>query len=250
MSLNIFVNKKVLKKFVQLNKKESKRMAGEDRPIFSVARVDNLDNGCYLMYTNTHYIMGFKIAELSDNIEPALLDLRKIEALILTIDGNVLDLSRVLECTSDVDGSYPSSQSILRHVNTQASTSEQSHAYNPTYIRTAVEFVGVYAAEYVSKNNPVYEVTSECGVRKYFDKNKHSFAVVCPVRQPKGAQYGNHHSNASVLHYYTKVITKGLYKMKVVKTEVNAYEFHELTKEVQQRVCEGILEDLKKTVVL
>lgn len=34
--------------------------------------------------------------------------------------------------------------------------------------------------------------------------------------------------------------------MKVVKTEVNAYEFHELTKEVQQRVCEGILEDLKK----
>lgn len=33
--------------------------------------------------------------------------------------------------------------------------------------------------------------------------------------------------------------------MKVVKTEVNAYEFYELTKEVQQRVCDGIFEDLK-----
>lgn len=26
--------------------------------------------------------------------------------------------------------------------------------------------------------------------------------------------------------------------MKVVKTEVNAYEFHELSKEVQERVCD------------
>lgn len=182
MNSNIFVNKKVLKKFVQLNKTEAKRMLGEDRPIFSVARVDNLDNGCYLIFTNSHYMMGFKIAELSDNIAPMLVDFKKLEALLLTTDGKAIDLSKVLECTSDIDGNYPDASSILEIVNREFAEGKQSHAFNWVYIKMAVEFIGTYTAEYVSKYAPVHEITTLKGQRKYYDSNRYSFAIVLPVR--------------------------------------------------------------------
>lgn len=173
------INKKVLKKFLAVNKSEIRYL--KDRPIFTYVRLAKLFNAWYLAFTNTHYLIGFKVAELKEHDKEMCLNYKDLEDLVFVNRGSssVL-LEDILKLEAEPQGVYPD---IVKVIPKNWENHDNEHTnYNSNYMKKGYDFLGTYSKEY-SENMAlvISEKTSSTGVKML--SNGGAFFLVTPIRK-------------------------------------------------------------------